>query len=57
MDYKAWQTWNRERVRQFVELANDDGSISNSRVGPAYATAMSMLTLALNYRFLPIYER
>ncbi len=57
VDYKAWQTWNRERVRQFVELANDDGSISNSRVGPAYATAMSMLTLALNYRFLPIYER
>jgi hypothetical protein len=57
VNYKAWQNWNRERVRQIVLLANDDGSIARSQVGPAYSTAMSMLTLALNYRFLPIYER
>ena len=57
VDYKAWQSWNRERIRQTVLLANEDGSIGRSPVGPAYSTAMSMLTLALNYRFLPIYER
>lgn len=57
VDYKAWQNWNRDRVRQTVQMANDDGSIGRSAVGPAYSTAMSMLTLALNYRFLPIYER
>lgn len=57
VDYKAWQNWNRERIRQTVLLANEDGSIAKSPVGPAYSTAMSMLTLALNYRFLPIYER
>lgn len=57
VDYQAWQNWNREQVRQMVQLANEDGSIGRSPVGPAYSTAMSMLTLALNYRFLPIYER
>ena len=33
-----------------------DGSFEGSR-GEAYGTAMSLLALALNYRFLPIYER
>lgn len=57
VDYKAWQAWNRERVNEAVTRANDDGSIGRSAVGQPYSTAMSMLTLALNYRFLPIYER
>ena len=57
LDYKAWQSWNRERVSRAVATANDDGSIGRSRVGQPYATAMNMLTLALNFRFLPIYER
>lgn len=57
VDYKAWQSWNRERIRRTVLLANEDGSIARSPIGAPYATAMSMLTLALNYRFLPIYER
>ncbi len=57
IDYKAWQSWNRDRLSRAVALANDDGSIGRSRVGNSYGTAMAMLTLALNYRFLPIYER
>lgn len=57
VDYKAWQAWNRERIRRTTLLVNKDGSIGRSPIGAPYSTAMSMLTLALNYRFLPIYER
>jgi hypothetical protein len=33
-----------------------DGSFKGQH-GPAISTSMSLLALALNYRFLPIYER
>lgn len=52
-DYAAWQKWNAEQVRELRELQHDDGSFS----GGVYQTGMSLLALALNYRFLPIYER
>ena len=52
-DYNAWQKWNAEKVRELRELQQDDGSFA----GGAYNTGMSLLGLALNYRFLPIYER
>jgi hypothetical protein len=53
VDYEAWQKWNGAKVRELHELQRDDGSIN----GNAYSTGMSLLGLALNYRFLPIYER
>ncbi len=52
-DYEAWQKWNAMTVRQLHETQAEDGSFSSS----SYSTAMSLLGLALNYRFLPIYER
>ena len=52
-DYVAWQKWNAAKVRELHELQKEDGSIGNG----AYGTGMSLLALALNYRFLPIYER
>ncbi len=52
-NYDAWQKWNGELVRQLRDLQQSDGSFP----GGAYATGMSLLALALNYRFLPIYER
>ncbi len=55
-DFNAWQKWNLRTIRLLKEQQNDDGSF-NSNMGVAYGTAMSMLALALNYRFLPIYER
>lgn len=55
-DFEAWKKWNTKTVRQLKVLQADDGSF-NSGHGKAYGTAMSMLALALNYRFLPIYER
>lgn len=52
-DYDAWQKWNAGKVRELHEMQRDDGSFT----GGAYGTGMSLLGLALNYRFLPIYER
>ena len=52
-DYEAWQKWNAMTIRQLHESQAEDGSFSNG----SYNTAMSLLALALNYRFLPIYER
>jgi hypothetical protein len=55
-DFEAWNKWNLKTARQLKELQNKDGSFS-SQHGPAYGTGMSLLAMALNYRFLPIYER
>jgi hypothetical protein len=52
-DYEAFQKWNRANIRYLKETQAADGSFSNG----SYQTAMSLLALALNYRFLPIYER
>lgn len=52
-DYDAWQKWNGGKVRELHEAQHEDGSFT----GGGYATGMSLLALALNYRFLPIYER
>ena len=38
------------------DMQVDDGSF-NSGYGSAYGTAMSLLSLAVEYRFLPIYRR
>ncbi|MCA9064773.1 MAG: squalene--hopene cyclase [Planctomycetaceae bacterium] len=55
-DFDAWNRWNTKTIRELKELQSDDGSFQSNH-GRAYGTAMSMLALALNYRFLPIYER
>ena len=52
-DYEAWQKWNAMTVRQLHDTQAEDGSFG----GASYQTGMSLLSLALNYRFLPIYER
>jgi hypothetical protein len=51
-DYDAWQKWNGATIRMLKETQGPDGAF-----GGAYQTAMSLLALALNYRFLPVYER
>ena len=52
-DYDAWQKWNLNTIRHFKDSQAPDGSFGSS----SYQTAMSLLALALNYRFLPVYER
>lgn len=55
-DFEAWNKWNAKTIRQLKDMQNDDGSFTSGH-GSAYGTAMSLLALGLNYRFLPIYER
>ncbi len=55
-DVDAWEKWNKLLIRQLKQSQQADGSIKG-QFGPAISTSMSLLSLALNYRFLPIYER
>lgn len=55
-DPDAWEEWNRSTARYLAEQQADNGSFAGS-YGEGYGTAMSLLAMALNYRFLPIYER
>jgi hypothetical protein len=55
-DVAAWEKWNKQLVRQFKQTQQPDGSFPG-QYGPSLSTSMSLLALALNYRFLPIYER
>ena len=55
-DFESWNRWNQVVIRRLRREQNKDGSFDSSN-GKAYATSMSVLALALNYRFLPIYER
>ncbi|MEM9658290.1 MAG: squalene--hopene cyclase [Planctomycetota bacterium] len=55
-DLEAWKKWNRLLVRQLKKEQLPDGSFPGD-MGKSVGTAMSLLSLALNYRLLPIYER
>ncbi len=55
-DLESWEKWNKLLVRQLKESQAPDGSI-RGQFGPTIGTSLSLLSLALNYRFLPIYER
>jgi len=55
-DIEAWEKWNKLLVRQLKQAQKPDGSFQG-QFGPTLSTSMSLLALALNYRFLPIYER
>ncbi|QDS99625.1 prenyltransferase/squalene oxidase repeat-containing protein [Adhaeretor mobilis] len=55
-DIEAWEKWNKLLVRRLKAKQKKDGSFTG-QFGPEVSTKMSLLALALNYRFLPIYER
>jgi hypothetical protein len=55
-DVETWEKWNKQIIRQFKAQQLSDGSFKG-QFGPAVSTSLSMLAIALNYRFLPIYER
>jgi hypothetical protein len=56
MSPRAFDAWNAQNVKSLAPNQLDDGSWS-SGLGPTFSTAASLLSLALNYRLLPIYER
>lgn len=55
-DIGSWEKWNKLLVRQLKQAQRPDGSFQG-QFGPSLTTSFSLLALALNYRFLPIYER
>src|SRR5262249_31129836 len=55
-DPEAWKKWNKLLVQQLKAAQQADGSIPGQH-GAAAGTSLSLLALAVNFRFLPIYER
>jgi prenyltransferase beta subunit len=53
---QAWQAWNNRNIRALSQSQNPEGGWEG-QFGQTFATAASLLSLALNYRYLPIYER
>lgn len=55
-DIGAWTTWNKALVRRLKKSQAEDGSFTGTH-GPHVSTSLCLLSLAVKYRFLPIYER
>lgn len=53
---QSWERFNTQNINYLLEAQNDDGSW-NGQFGSVFTTSASLLSLALNYRYLPIYER
>ena len=55
-DMKLWREWNTRNLKNLQESQGADGSWEGSN-GANFCTSAALLSLALNYRLLPIYER
>ncbi len=55
-DVEAWEKWNKSLIRKLKSEQSEDGSFDGAQ-GRYVGTTLSLLALAVNYRFLPIYER
>lgn len=53
---QAWKDWKDGNAAEVAQLQQEDGSIPDN-FSPACGTAMYLLSLALEFRYLPIYER
>ena len=55
-DMKLWREWNIRNLKSLQESQGADGSWEGPS-GATFCTSAALLSLALNYRLLPIYER
>lgn len=55
-DEETWREWNQKNLRYLSVLQRQDGSWPGNK-GGAFSTSAALLSLAINYRFLPIYEK
>ncbi|MDP0489768.1 MAG: terpene cyclase/mutase family protein [Verrucomicrobiota bacterium JB023] len=55
-DEEIWQEWNSKNIRYLSASQNRDGWWEGGK-GKAFSTSGALLSLALNYRFLPVYEK
>ena len=60
-DVQAWETWNAGLVKTLKAMQAKDGSLSGGRgcmgTGQTVTTSLYLLSLAVNFKFLPVYER
>ena len=64
MGDKYWEYFRPRLEARLLVLQEDDGSWpmppkgnAETRGGPVYGTAMSVLALSVKYHYLPIYQR
>ena len=55
-DEELWENWNAKNIRYLSASQLRNGSWADNK-GNHFATAGALLSMALNYRFLPIYEK
>ena len=55
-DEATWKEWNARNIRYLSTIQSPDGSFPGNQ-GTSFNTAGALLSLALNYRYLPIYEK
>jgi hypothetical protein len=55
-DETIWKEWNTRNIRYLATIQAPDGSFPGNQ-GASFNTAGALLSLALNFRFLPIYEK
>ena len=55
-DQKTWEEWNKRNIRYLKIIQTGNGSWQGS-TGEVYSTSAALLSLALNYRLMPIYEK
>ena len=53
---ELWNEWNAKNVRTLLDSQQKDGSWRGNH-GVTFSTCSALLSMALNYRYLPIYER
>lgn len=61
-DVEAWERWNAGLVKELKAMQSKDGSFSGfagrgGGFGGTVDTTLALLALAVNYKFLPVYER
>lgn len=61
-DVEAWEEWNAGLVQELKKLQGKEGDFAafagrGGGFGGTVDTALALLALAVNYKFLPIYER
>ncbi len=54
---RYWRQWNETVIPQIMAGQQVDGSWTGRGQGPLLATAFALLSLEVNYNFLPIYQR
>ena len=53
---RVWRAWNAANIKTLAVAQTPEGAWTGN-FGTTFSTTASLLSLALNFRFLPIYER